>query len=88
MLVAENSTQVCSSGAYLFHHLVDEDPEGGLGNIVPRVLTDVVGSQSEDLHVVITETLQLLVEGWLEDSFEQVKSLSNTRTTSPVVDKV
>ena len=51
---------------------MDEDPEGGIGNIVPRVLTDVVGSQSEDLHVVITKTLQLLVEGRLEDSFEEV----------------
>ena len=67
---------------------MDEDPEGGLGNIVPRVLTDVVGSQSEDLHIVITETLQLLVERWLENSFEQVKSLGNTRTTTPVEDKV
>jgi hypothetical protein len=63
---------------------VDEDPEGSLGNIVPRVLANVVGSQRENLHVVITETLQLLVEGRLENSFEKVKCLSNTRTTAPV----
>ena len=49
-----------------------KNPEGSLGNIVPRVLTDVVGSQCEDLHVVITEALQLLVEGRLENGLEQV----------------
>ena len=69
---------------HLFHHLMNKYPESSLWNIVSSVLTDIVGSKSEYLHIIITETLQLLVEGRLENSFEEIKSLSNTWTTTPV----
>ena len=60
-----------------------QDPDGCLGNGVTCVLTDVASCQSEDLEIVITKPLHLLVEGRLQHGLEEVKSLSNARPTTP-----
>ena len=71
--------------AHLLYHLHDEQLEGGLGHSVPSVLPDVASSHGVDMGVLITQTLDLHVEGRLQHSLQQVQGLSNTSPTPSTV---